>query len=457
MKKIELIILAALLLTGCMSAKKKIKIFDADFGTGKYDKAAEFALSQKDKKADIDESNLLWTLQAGAALRVSQNYDKSTALFTESEKILKYHNLESMAGQGVSATASVLINDAVLDYRGEEYDGIMSNTYKALNCIAIKNYDKARVEFNRAEERQRRARVRYSAELAKRRKSIKEKKNANFDVQKTADNPQLNSSIKQRYSNLENFRAYPDFSNPFTTYMAGLFFHLINDGDNSKSTNLLKRVYGMVPNNKYVLEDFQAADKQERQQNTVWIIFENGLGPIKEEIKINIPIFLISQKIKYIGVAFPILKMRPAAHDSLWITTSDQSKAIQTTPLASLERVVLTEFKKDLPGIITRSIISTAIKTFAQYQANKRLGALGGLGMAVYQYATTKADIRIWTALPKEFQIAKLAIPENRKISITPSGGQEFTVSIPKCNNAIVYIKIPKKNVIPAREILTFE
>jgi hypothetical protein len=58
--------------------------------------------------------------------------------------------------------------------------------------------------------------------------------------------------------------------------------------------------------------------------------------------------------------------------------------------------------------------------------------------------------------LPKDFQIARCAIPADGKLEIVPAGGAPFGVNIPTCTNAIVYIKIIHAGASPVCEVLTF-
>ncbi|HPS55275.1 MAG TPA: hypothetical protein PLP05_06740, partial [Sedimentisphaerales bacterium] len=87
---------------------------------------------------------------------------------------------------------------------------------------------------------------------------------------------------------------------------------------------------------------------------------------------------------------------------------------------------------------------------------NRDSGALLAIGMAVYNFTTTAADVRIWTTLPKEFQVARFATPEDRKVKITPSGMGPFSVDIPCCNNSIIYVKIPSRNAKTIVDVMTF-
>jgi hypothetical protein len=124
-----------------------------------------------------------------------------------------------------------------------------------------------------------------------------------------------------------------------------------------------------------------------------------------------------------------------------------------------MDRVIQTEFKKDFQGILTRAIISATAKAVAQYAVhdNKDSSAqLVSVLVAAYSFAATAADVRIWTTLPKNFQVARFAIPEDRKIVVTPSGHESFEVKIPICKNVLVYIRIPYRQANPVVDIIPY-
>ncbi len=435
------------------------------YSSGEYLKAAEFEL--KDHGGEKPgTSYLLQKLQAAAALRHAKEYEKSTKLFDESEDIIKYFNEKNVA---LSTTASVMLNDTVLDYRGEEFDGIMVNTYKALNFWKLGKKDLARVEFNRALDRQRRAKERFAKEIADmkedlQKKQAKEDKKARagnlatVNIDKTVNNPEIDRIIGQKYSNLNDFETYPDFINPFTTYLAGLFF--MADRDNSKASTLLKEAYGMVGNNPTVADDFaiieRILDGKKLDEKFIWVIFENGLGPVRQEYMVNLPI-IVTKRAVFTGVALPKLKLRRQAYPYLYISgDGKRNKKVKTKMLASMDRIVQTEFKKDYPAIVTRAVTSTLLKTYAQYLAEKKYGSAGMLTVLVYQVATTAADIRIWTALPKNFQLAKIKSEETGLVTISAPDGQSVTAEVPKGENCLIYVKIPKAGIGMTYDVIKF-
>jgi len=442
---------------GCNPSKSHLSTFGGYFDSSDYEKSIEFAQSKISKSKNPKRADLLWTLQLGSLERLRQNHRESNNHFDRSEEMLNFFDYQNTTADSVAAIA---VNENIIPYFGEEYDGIMVNTYKALNFMALGENDQARVEFNRALDRQRRAKEEFAREITKLQNELDEaQEKEGSQAKKNVDNPEIDQLITNRYSGLYEFEAYPDFINPFTTYMAGVFFNLI--GDHSKAVTFLKESYGMVRDNEYVAQDLavteQVLDGRAELKDTVWVIFENGMGPVREEFRIDIPLFLASDEVKYFGIALPMLKFREQAYPYLSIKAGGNN--YNTQIVGDMDRIVQTEFSKDFKGILTRAIISATAKVVAQYALNKKDNSssqIVSLLAAVYSYATTAADVRIWTTLPKNFQVARLPIPPDRLITIEPPGGESFPVKIPACKNAFVYVRIPQKQTRQVLDLITY-
>ncbi len=454
--------IAAMLLGGCGGVASDLERFDGIFRTdclqgGRFERSAAFARSKLGRGDRPARNDLLWALQLGCIERLRQDYARSVEYFDKAEQMLNYFDFENAV---VDSAAATVVNDNVIPYTGSEYDGIMVNTYKALDFMQLGKNDLARVEFNRALDRQRRAREKFAAELRKVKKQLEqEQKKRQMDLKKSVENPQLRRLIEEKYPGLYEFEAYPDFVNPFATYVAGLFFALV--GDYSKAVDLLKESYGMVSDNAYIGEDLELVERvldgRARFEKQVWVIFENGLGPIKEEFRVDVPLFLATNKVKYIGIALPRLVLREQAYPYLCVRTTDGNHRTQL--VADMDRVAQTEFNKDFEGILTRAIVSAAAKAAAQYvlAENDSAGAeVASVLVAVYSYATTKADLRIWSTLPKNFQVARLPIPPDRTVTIEPPSSPCFSVKIPPCDNALVYVRIPFAQGKPTWQVITY-
>ena len=445
---------AVYILSGCNAPKSHLNKFNQFFEAGDFEQAHAFAEKKISGKDTPRGEDVLWSLQLAAIERIEGNYEKSTATFDACEEMMTHFDAEN---SGVGHTVgAVAVNENIVPYTGQVYDGVMVNTYTALNFMSTGQYDLARVEFNRALDRQRRAKDTFIKEIQKQKDDISADENSE-NVQKSVDNPDLKQKLEEVYPSLYNFSVYPDFVNPVATYMAGLFFLI--EGDYSKSVDLLKESAGMMPDNSTVLQDLdrvnQVLDGGDAIEPMVWVVFENGLGPVKEEFRIDLPLFIFTDNVRYVGIALPRLSFRQAA--SPYLEVKAGSTTAKTQLIVDMDRVIQTEFKKDFKGILTRAIISTTAKATAQYALEKNSNSSwAAVAMAIYSFVSTAADVRIWTALPKDIQTARLPMPENGHLTISGPTLAPISVEITDCNYAIVYVRMIRASHQPSIEIMTF-
>ncbi len=455
-------ILLAAIAGGCNAPKDNLEKFNGLYrqdcvAGGGSSEATAFAASKINNNDKPKGEDLLWALQLGSLARIDKDYSQSVKYFDQAEQMLNFFDYQNEA---LDSAASVAVNENIVPYVGEEYDGIMLNTYKGLSFMSLGEDELARVEFNRALDRQRRAKEVFAKEVQKLKEELNEKeKKGKSNVKKSVENPKVKELIKQKYPGLYEFEAYPDFVNPFTTYIAGVFFNLV--GDHYKAVDLMKESYGMVSNNKYIGEDLVATEEvlEGRAEliETVWVIFENGTGPRKDEFRVDLPLFIVTNKVKYVGIALP--KLLPGERAYSYLTVKTDCGEYRTKLVADIGRVIKTEFEKDFQAIITRAIISAAAKASAQYifeKQNNQAGQLLSIGMAAYSFVTTAADVRIWSTLPKDFQVARLPMPKDDVVEVIPPGRDGFEVEIEDCNNAIVYVKIPFTSARPVITVIEY-
>ena len=456
---VSLVSLIAINFTGCISATGALGIDtsnnveqDAAFVKGDFKHSADLAYESKDLESDMDESNLLPTLKAGNSYLYAKDYNKSVSMLSEAEDIIKYQREQAMLGSAADYTAKLLLNDAAVDFQASMTASIMLNTYKSLAYMGEGKFSEARIELNRAMDRQRRAKEVYAKLISKQKEAIAEEKKKG----KKVDSKKAKSIIGKHYSNLDSFKAYPDFVNPFTTYLAGLFFAL--EGDYSKSVDLLKEASSMAPDNKVIASDFKMVDGalsgEKIDKKQVWVIFENGLGPIKKEVRVDIPVYLVSKNVSYVGIALPKIRLRQQAYPFISVNSNDTTS--KTEIVGEMDRVALTEFKFGYKYIITRAVLSATLKAYAQYQAGKAGGQYASLAMGLFSAFTTHADIRAWSTLPKDFQVTKVDMPTNGELDIA-YGANHLTAKVDaNAKNAIVYIRIPTAMSVPSVSVVNF-
>jgi len=206
-------------------------------------------------------------------------------------------------------------------------------------------------------------------------------------------------------------------------YLKGILY--LEQGDYNNAADMFKITYGLVKDReaaaKQVAKDWELAQNPNDGKHHLWVIYLNGLSFEKVERRFDIPLFLVTNEVFYTGIALPWLKERPKTSNSLLVQTAN-GKFVETERLVNVDSLVAWEFKQRLPSIVTREIIRAAVKTLMQYEARKHLGFWGGLTVAIFQAATTRADTRQWYWLPKEIQIARVDFEPNKPVIIKVPG-----------------------------------
>ncbi|WP_019933124.1 COG3014 family protein [Oceanimonas smirnovii] len=447
-----------LLLSGCTTAYQKNKF--GDFDQALAEGRSLDALAIAEQHSGLDDTgradDLLWSLQAASLMRQEKIYARSNSLFDQAEHGMKDEDTKHVLMQGVELAGSMLVNDSITSYTQTQYDGVMLNTYKALNFMAQGDYANARIEWNRTEDRQRRAAEHFAAKIAAQKEELAEEEEK---VDKENVNRTLEAAdplLAQQGVDLSEWQAYDGYVNPFATYMHGLYFMLKaqDKSDYSKAHDSFKRVYGLtkhadVKTDMNMANALRRGQSMERQKPTVWVLFENGLGSKKEEFRIDLPLFVLTSNVSYSGIALPKLVDREPAFSNL------QMGPVKTRPLASMDRIIQAEFKTEFPYILSREVIRATLKTVAQKQLQDQ-NQLLGLAAGLTQAATTGADIRDWSALPKEWQLARVQRPANGKLDIKVAElDQPLNVTLdPESRFHLVYVKATSPMQTPQVEVM---
>lgn len=442
---------------GCASYNAQTQKISQSYELGNIQAAVAQISAEADKRGEGKDA-VVWRLEQGAVLRAAGKLEDSNSAFDKAEE--KINEFEEKAKIKVSREAlATVTNLTSLPYEGFAYDKIMMNTYKALNYLQMGDSGKARVEFNRAFQRQEDA-VHINTKRIE--KAIEEgnKQNYNVDLAKVNRDGKFKSQFDNYYGDLEQFRAYAVYVNPLTVYLDGLYFmtHATGGSDLERSRKSFERVRGMIGENKYIRQDMETLQQVVNGKPlsaTTYVFFETGQAPEREQIRIDLPLFIITPGVPYVGAAFPKLKYRSDYISAL--NVSYDGKTETALLLSNMDAVVAREFKNELPAIITKTLIASAIKAGATYGAyagatnggrkNSGAGLAVLIAGALYQVAMNQADLRTWTTLPKEFQFCRIPTPSDRKIVLdTPYSGRKTPVVIDEGVVNVVWVKSVNRN-----------
>ena len=92
-----------------------------------------------------EKERALYYVDAGMLNHYQGNYEESNTLLSKAEKDFDELYTKSLS----RAAASMLLNDNILAYSGEDYENIYINVFMALNYIEMDDFDGAFVEIRK--------------------------------------------------------------------------------------------------------------------------------------------------------------------------------------------------------------------------------------------------------------------------------------------------------------------
>lgn len=407
--------------------------------------ADSYNYSQKYVKDDF-----LWALQSGILGFQMGDFQNSIDSFNMAEVYFEINSQENVFQNAFKTIISVLVSNGMFKYYGNLYEATFINYYKALNFMMLKDYASSRVEFNRANDRQRRSKEFFASRINQIQDTINNSNMENINDIKTLQS--MDSIYNAQYKNLDRFKAYDGYINPMVSYVSGIFFLLQNDFN--KANDLLKESYA-VSGESRILDDILLLNNRKENIDTkkyTWIFIEDGQSPKKYEMRLNVPLFL-PDDIIYFNIALPKLDSGKIFHYKYYISL-DSKDSINSFELLNIESMVSNEFSIEIPYIIITSLISSTYKAYLQSILNKNLGLIGSIGGMLFSSISANADIRNSRILPLRFLAIRV---ENKEQVFKLFGDRKMLYSFMLDNDCkklclnrdnIVYIRVMQNGII---------
>jgi hypothetical protein len=470
-------VLCAVAGPGCGAQyKKSVTNIAAPYERGLYAEAAANATEARvEAEKDAPRNKLILLLEEGSTSRTNSALSQSSTAFDEADKLFDVYDQKAkiqLSKEGIIA----LTNQANVDYEGYGYDRIMANVYTALNYLQEGRFDDARVEIKQVALAQAKCEQRYRDKIAqaKHEKDQASKEQANhqeqrdFDYEKASQDPKFQQGQQAVFADFPEVRdetPLDDLShvrlyvNPYAEYLQGVFFlHSNAPGDREVGRVAIRNAAGMMSTNEYLQRDVSHAEQAASTNATAprtYVIFETGMAPSREEIRIDVPVFLYNiaihdTRVDYVGIAFPRLAKIGGNIEYLTCSTNGGGQ-YPTQVLADVDKIVAREFKNEFPLIITRTVISAIVKAAIQYGVAKavehedqwvQFGAR--FATAAYAAATNEADLRTWRTLPKQVQLASFPTPQDGVVHVNlPNGTALSNVTVQPGKSALIWIRCP--------------
>lgn len=366
----------SLFLASCSHFNKTSTKANGYLRAGEYDKALEVLKPLAEKDSD---DQLVYLLDYGTALHLAGKYDESIKTFLLADDIAAikdYHSISKVA-------ASILLNEGMVQYKGDDFEKVFIHVYLALNFLMKDNLDGALVETRRTNE----------------------------ILQKFRD------EAKKKYD-----------QNDFAFYLSGIIWEADRKWDDAYIS--YKDAFSQEPKNKVYQEDvyrlsrmasrvdelnflfkkngINTADVAKRVgdksigkgDSELVFIFQQGPGPIKKPHP-NFP---------RIPKLYSQMSESSAAKITIKGLSSSMSTDSTSKEIYNVSDVAVKTLDDQYAGLIAKRAAGIAAKYAAANEVSKKnelLGAITWIGLNL----ADQADLRQWSTLPGAFQVARIKLP----------------------------------------------
>lgn len=502
--------LPVLLLSACATTSNDPGSPDKLYRSGDMAAAAQAVLKEAEESAGRDK--ILSYLRAAKMMREAGQFENSNNYFAKALQLIEAQDIKAEISVTGSA-ADVLANPKVRDYTPWAADRIFLRLYSAMNYLELGDFNSAKVELRGVYDAQKQVesinakrieQLRAQLAEAKEGEDYKKAQENNITTETFLDQLAGNQAFTEAYANINDRPGQQmqltvdqisqlsaaDFENPFAHYMQGLLFALAADSSDEleRAAKAFEIALSMAPQATVIAEDLAAAKSRQslktKLEPTVWVIHENGHGPeidqlriafrfnradgniaagalegLMENADISIPIPVANPLFDTLLLAFPVLnKQAPETAYSSLSVVGDTTAASST--VASMEQMMVREFKNNLPGAINAALLGGLAKAMLNQVAKKELGTWSLLTTAGSS-ALTMADDRIWREVPREFAVVRLPAPGNGQITLRAPQGRlataPLTLEVPADKPSIVFLTTPTTDAAPNARVLSFE
>lgn len=374
------------------------------------------ALASLEANNTEEDKDLLYYLEKGELARLRNDYANSkTSLLKADEKIRIWEEeAKTNPDQLMGLVGSVIVNDKVTRYDGQDFEKVMASTRLALTHLALNDLEAARTEIKKTHEREaviQEYRDKEYAEVEEESKS-KGQQSTFKDLKgypvETLDDPEV-LALKNGYQNA------------FSHYLAGFVYEAL--GEPSLAAPGYRKAIELRPG--LPLLESGLADLEKRMSAKdgmadVLFVVESGLIPGRESVTVPLPV-PTGSGVVVAPISFPVI--RPTSGHIGPTSIVVQNTSLALTEIANLDAMARRCLRDDMPGIILRSSIRAALKGTLQNEVNKRAGLIGSLLTTAINVATEQADERGWRSLPNRISIARARLtPGSQQITLDADG-----------------------------------
>ena len=371
--------------SGCATYSYKFQPIERALVAHQPDAALK-ALDQAYAPSGVDAP--LYYLNQGILLRLNKRYTESNAALETAKKLID-------AAEAISATeqtGTVIFNDTVRTYEGEDFEKVLLFLYKALNYLDLQQPYEARVEAMQIDVKinelntgtpgaalTEEAFARYLNGIIH--ENLGEWSDAMIDYRKAYEAFGL---YKKKYN-----VALPE----------SLKYALLRLAERQGLTDDLKTFH-----EEFKITDFPSVASREANGELV-LTLHSSLVALKGE---NATQMLDPISGKLIRVALPVYRPRAVVVTQARLRVGD--KVVQLDLVEDVTALAIKSLESHMATITARALARAGVKYRAAQEAEKH-NPLLGVATNLVGVITEQADTRSWSSLPTQIQLGRMSLP----------------------------------------------
>jgi hypothetical protein len=354
----------------CATYQGKVAESRQHLESGQYEAAIEYLapLANKD-----NGDQLVYLLDYSVALQMAGQIKESSKALEKADRLAEFQDYTSLSREA----GSLLLNQEMVQYKGDSFEKIYINAYAALNFLELGQLDEALVETRRMNEK-------YN--------KINSEDRKNFE--KNVFGKYLSALIWEANQNWDD--AYIAFEE---TYKLDPTIPNI-DEDLIRSA---KRARRMDSYQKWKKAFPQVAEKKEwydKNYGELIVIYEQGWGPRKMQLG--------GPGIYAGGYNPPVLQ--PVYNSVIQMKASIKGVGdFESRKVYDVENAAIQTLQHDYAWLSAKRIGAFAAKEVMADQIRQKNEALGAVAWFAMQMSE-RADLRQWSTLPQTVQMVRIPL-----------------------------------------------
>ena len=357
-------------LGACATYQGKVEQARLHLENGQYTVAVD---SLRTLAEEPGNDQLVYLLDYAIALQVAGNIEESIKALIRADRLADEVDYTSVSRE----TGAILLNEEMLQYKGDTFEKIFINAELAMNFLSLGKLDEALVEARRMNEKY----MRYRED----------------------DKKSFELNVLGKYLSALAWEASARYDDAYIAYHDAYKIDPTNpviQADLVRMAKIARRPDAYTKWKKQLAVQ-EAPQWYDRNLGEVIVLFKQGWGPRK--------------RMSYADIRFPELSPYRVRTQSSFVKVESltQGEGLRTEMLYDAETAAIQTLHDDYGRLVARRLGGIVAKEVLADQVRQKNEALGAL-TAFALHVSDRADLRQWSTLPQTVQIRRMMLPPGK-------------------------------------------